>query len=91
MVCKVSGQSEKCRDGLKNSDSFFLWYWYCCFTYFCGKFYNVVVNALYVESFCVENPAVRKLFAFSDFGRVVNKEVYILVFVNINWPVEIIS
>ena len=44
-----------------------------------------------MESFCLEDPTVRKLFAFSDFGRVVNKEVYILVVVNINWPVEIIS
>ena len=50
-----------------------------------------MVNALYVESVCVENPAVRKLFPFSDFGRVVNKEVSILVVVSINWPVEIIS
>ena len=39
----------------------------------------------------MENPAVRKLFAFSDSGRLVNKEVSILFVVNVNWPVEIIS
>ena len=77
--------------GLSKKDSFFPWYWYCCFTHLCGKFYNVAVYALYLESFCVENPAVRKHFAFSDSGRVVNKEVTILVVVNVNWPVEIIS
>ena len=54
-------------------------------------FYNVTVYALYLESFCVENPLVRKFFAFSDSGRVVSKEVSVLVVVNVNWLVEIIS
>ena len=39
----------------------------------------------------MENPLVRKLFAFSDSGRVVSKEVSVLVVVNVNWLVEIIS
>ena len=50
-----------------NSDSFF--YWHCnqnFFTHFCLKFYNVAVYVLYLEKILVENPYVRKVFAFSD-------------------------
>ena len=36
------------------------------FTRICRKIVDVVISALYPESFCGENLAVRKVFAFSD-------------------------
>ena len=36
------------------------------FTHICREFSDVAIFALYPESFCVKNPATRKVFAFSD-------------------------
>ena len=36
------------------------------FTHICREFIDVAIYALYPESFCVKNPAVRKVFVFSD-------------------------
>ena len=38
------------------------------FTHICREFVDVPIYALYPESFCVKNPAVRKVFVFSDSG-----------------------
>ena len=39
------------------------------FTHICREFVDVAIYALCPESFCVKNPAVRKVFAFSDSGH----------------------
>ena len=39
------------------------------FTHNCREFVDVEIYALCPESFCVKNPAVRKVFVFSDSGR----------------------
>ena len=38
------------------------------FTHLCRKSKCVAIYALYPESFCVKNLAIRKVFAFSDSG-----------------------
>ena len=34
------------------------------FTHICREFVDVAIYALYPESFCMKNPAVRKVFVF---------------------------
>ena len=41
------------------------------FKHFCRESKSVAIYALYPESFCLKNLAIRKVFAFSDSGLVV--------------------
>ena len=63
-IKKLSGQSRNCPDNL-----------ICLgFTRICREIGDVEIYALYPESFCGENLAIRKVFAFSDSGALKTKD-----------------
>ena len=64
-VRKTSSARQQCwRESFCNS---------CYLTHSCCKFYNVAFYAICTDIFCVENPAVRKVFAFSDCAERTNE------------------